>query len=191
MSTTSRPSKPARSRGLLVGRFQPFHRGHLEVVRRILAARPGVPLILGVGTAEESFTWKNPFTAGERFEMIEGALREAGVGPVVVVPLADIRRHAQWVAYLRSMLPHFDRVYTNNPLTRLLFERAGFAVESPQLIERRRFEGAHIRDCLARNRGWRPLVPPAVGDYLEEIGAPARLAMLRRTAPASPEEHTP
>lgn len=177
-------------RGLLVGRFQPFHLGHLGVVREILRERPGVPLILGIGSAEESFTFKNPFTAGERFEMIDRALHESAVGPVLVVPLNDIRRHAQWVAYLRSMLPPFDRAYTNNPLTRLLFERAGYAVESPRLIQRRRFEGAHIRACLAVDRGWRPLVPPAVAEYLTEIGAPARLAMLRPKRQGPSEEHS-
>lgn len=178
-------------RGLLVGRFQPFHRGHLGVVRAILLERPGVPLILGIGTADESFTWENPFTAGERFEMIDRALAEAGLGPVVVVPLSDIRRHAQWVAYVRSMLPPFDRVYTNNPLTRLLFERAGYTVERPKLIERRRFEGTHIRARLAADRGWRSLVPPAVGGYLSEIGAPARLTTLRPGASQAPKEPRP
>ncbi|HTS33080.1 MAG TPA: nicotinamide-nucleotide adenylyltransferase [Thermoplasmata archaeon] len=174
-----------------MGRFQPFHLGHLAVVREILRRRPGVPLILGIGTAEESFTWKNPFTAGERFEMIDRALHEAALGPALVVPLADIQRHAQWVAYLKSMLPQFDRAYTNNPLTRLLFERAGYSVESPRLVQRRRFEGSHLRACLADDRGWRPLVPPAVAEYLSEIGAPARLALLRPKRPVPPEEHTP
>ncbi len=178
-------------RGLLVGRFQPFHLGHLGVVREILRQRPHVPLILGIGTAEESFTWKNPFTAGERFEMIDRALQEAAVGPTLVVPLNDIRRHAQWVTYLTSMLPRFDRAYTNNPLTRLLFERAGYTVESTHLIQRRRFEGAHIRASLAADRGWRALVPPAVTEYLSEIGAPARLATLRPKRPSPSEEHTP
>lgn len=191
MSKTSPPSEPPRPRGLLVGRFQPFHLGHLAVVREILRRRPGVPLILGIGTAEESFTWKNPFTAGERFEMIDRALHEAALGPALVVPLADIQRHAQWVAYLKSMLPQFDRAYTNNPLTRLLFERAGYSVESPRLVQRRRFEGSHLRACLADDRGWRPLVPPAVAEYLSEIGAPARLALLRPKRPVPPEEHTP
>ncbi|MGP8072354.1 MAG: nicotinamide-nucleotide adenylyltransferase [Thermoplasmata archaeon] len=166
-------------RGLLVGRFQPFHRGHLEVLREIGAKRPGVPLILAIGSAEESFTWKNPFTAGERFEMIDRALHGFDGGPFHIVPVADIRRHGQWVHYLESLLPTFDRVYTNNPLTRLLFERAGYLVERPRLVERRRFEGEHVRQCLAADRGWKPLVPPPVTEYLKVIDAPSRLAMLR------------
>lgn len=167
-------------RGLLIGRFQPFHRGHLAVVREIRAARPSAPLLIGIGSAEESYTWKDPFTAGERFEMIVRALDEGQVGGVEVVPIADIRRHALWVGYLEALLPRFDRIYTNNPLTRALFERAGYDVESPVLVDRRRFEGRKIRARLAAGRGWKELVPPAVAKYLTTISAPARLRTLRR-----------
>lgn len=166
-------------RGLLVGRFQPFHRGHLNAVETIRRGRPGAALLLAIGSAEESYTWKNPFTAGERFEMMDRALGGEGEPRVHLVPVADIRRHAQWVRYLESLLPSFDRVYTNNPLTRLLFERAGYEVESPPLYSRAKFEGEHIRGCLAKDQGWRPLVPPAVAAYLTEIDAPHRLATLQ------------
>ncbi|MCI4373559.1 MAG: nicotinamide-nucleotide adenylyltransferase [Thermoplasmata archaeon] len=166
-------------RGLLVGRFQPFHNGHLRVVESIRRGRPDAALLLAIGSAEESYTWKNPFTAGERFEMMDRTLATEDGPRVHVVPVADIRRHAQWVRYLESLLPSFDRVYTNNPLTRLLFERAGYAVESPPLYSRKKFEGEHIRRCLATNRGWRPLVPPAVATYLTEIEAPHRLKTLQ------------
>ena len=166
-------------RGLLVGRFQPFHGGHLEVVRTIRAGRPDGPLLLAVGSAQESYTWKNPFTAGERVEMIDRALATAGITGSVAIPVPDIQRHAQWVAYLESMLPRFDRVYTNNPLTRLLFERARYAVESPPVFDRDRFEGERIRERMAAGTDWKGLVPPAVASYLEEIGGPARLKLLR------------
>ena len=167
-------------RGVLIGRFQPFHRGHLGVVRAIRAERPDSRLLLGIGSAEESYTWKNPFTAGERFEMVLRALDEAEVEGVEVVPIADIRRHGLWVRYLETFLPPFDRVYTNNPLTELLFERAGYDVSRPTLLDRRRWEGAHVRTLLASGRGWRPLVPPAVARYLDAIEAPARLALLAK-----------
>jgi nicotinamide-nucleotide adenylyltransferase len=165
--------------GLLVGRFQPFHSGHLAVVQRVRADHPTEMLLLGIGSAQVSYTMENPFTAGERFEMIERALAEAHVDGCRAVPLPDIDRHALWVAYLESQLPAFTRVYTNNPLTRLLFERAGYAVESPPLIDRARFEGTHLRAAMRSGDGWRDLVPGAVRDYLVEIRAPERLRLLR------------
>ena len=166
-------------RGLLVGRFQPFHSGHLGLVEGIRRRAPGSDLLIAIGSAEQSYTWENPFTAGERYEMIEAAVREAGLDHVAIVAITDIQRHAIWVRYLEGLLPSFDRVYTNNPLTRLLFERAGYAVESPRLIQRSRFEGIRIRNRLADGLSLEDRVPPAVARYLESIGASARLGLLR------------
>ncbi len=166
-------------RGLFVGRFQPFHRGHLGLLREVLRRDPELDLLVVIGSAEQSFTWENPFTGGERFEMIERALREAKLDRVTVVPIPDIARHALWVRYLEGLLPRFDRVYTHNPLTRLLFERAGYPVESPPLYDRARHEGTRLRELLAKGESVRALVPPAVGRFLGEIGAAERLRLLR------------
>ncbi|MFY9716534.1 MAG: nicotinamide-nucleotide adenylyltransferase, partial [Thermoplasmata archaeon] len=149
-------------RGLLVGRFQPFHSGHLGLVRRIRADAPSDELVLAIGSAEQSYTPENPFTASERYEMIARALAEAGVAGVVAIPVPDIHRHSLWVGYLEGLLPPFRRVYTNNPLTRLLFEKAGYAVESPELIDRGEFEGKKIRARLAAGEPLGGTVPPAV-----------------------------
>lgn len=166
------------ARGLLVGRFQPFHRGHLAMATSVRARQPGETLILGIGSAQASYTRSNPFTAGERGEMIERALHEAHLDHWVAVPVVDIDRHAVWVAHLESLLPTFERVYTNNPLTRLLFEQAGYAVESPELVDRAHLEGARIRSRIVEGGDWKPFVPPSVAAYLDEIGGPARLRLL-------------
>jgi nicotinamide-nucleotide adenylyltransferase len=174
-------------RGVLIGRYQPFHLGHLAVVREIRGSRPDDPLILGVGSSQASYTWTNPFTAGERAELIEAALAEASVEDVTVVPIPDIDRHALWVAHVESLLPKFHRVYTNNPLTRVLFERAQYAVVAPELVDRARFEGVRVRAALADDRGWEELVPSATARLLREWKSPKRLAMLRSATSDAPE----
>src|SRR5437870_10806299 len=65
--------------GLYVGRFQPFHLGHLKAVKYILGRVD--ELIIVVGSAQHSHTLDNPFTAGERITMIRLALKQAGIGP--------------------------------------------------------------------------------------------------------------
>ena len=106
--------------------------------------------------------------------MIDRALRAAHLTGWTAVPLADIHRHALWVAHLESLLPPFDRVYTNNPLTRTLFEAAKYAVESPTLVQRERLEGEQIRALMAGGGAWEKRVPTAVAAYLREIAVPAR-----------------
>lgn len=166
-------------RGLLIGRFQPFHRGHLSALRTIRSQSPDESLLLGIGSAQLSFTPENPFTAGERMEMILRALAEAGLDRVLPVPIPDIERHAMWVAFVRSQLPPFDHVFTNNPLTRLLFEAEGMKARPVKLEQRAEFEGRAIRELLLQGSGWKDRVPPAVAAYLEEIGAASRLKLLR------------
>ena len=141
-------------RGLFVGRFQPFHLGHLAVLRAIRERHPEESVLLGIGTAQLSYTPENPFTAGERMEMALRAIEEARLDRIVPVPLLDIDRHSLWVSYLTSLLPRFERVYTNNPLTRLLFEAAGVAVEAPELIDREHLEGTRIRAVMASGEAW-------------------------------------
>jgi nicotinamide-nucleotide adenylyltransferase len=173
-------------RGLLVGRFQPFHRGHLRVISDLVAQRGPHALLIGIGSAQESFTDENPFTAGERAEMIERALAEVGIRAVQTVPIPDIHQHAQWVAYLVALVPPFDVVHTNNPLTRLLFERARFTVESPPLFDRGRYQGAEIRRRIRVGEPWDELVPPAVSHYLAEIGGVERIQTIANREARAP-----
>ena len=76
-------------RGLFVGRFQPFHNGHLEVIKRILTEVD--ELIIIVGSAQYSHRLDNPFTAGERIAMIKRALGEIGVefSRIWIIPVPD------------------------------------------------------------------------------------------------------
>src|SRR5437879_11900991 len=103
--------------GLYVGRFQPFHLGHLEAIRHILGQVDD--LVIVVGSAQHSHTLENPFTAGERITTIRLALQEANISPgkFVIVPLPDWDIHKVWVAHLLSQTPAFHVAYTNEPLT--------------------------------------------------------------------------
>jgi nicotinamide-nucleotide adenylyltransferase len=162
----------------MVGRFQPFHRGHLEAITKLRASVPEAELLVGIGSAQHSYTLDNPFTAGERMEMLLRATEEAGVTGVRPIPLVDIDHHAEWVAYVESLLPGFGRVYTNNPLTRLLFEAGGYAVEEVPWSRREEYEGRLVRRELAGGEAWKSKVPPAVAAYLTEIRGPERLRLL-------------
>lgn len=56
---------------VLIGRFQPFHNAHLEIVKRATALCDR--LIIVVGSAGQPRTYKNPWTFEERREMIRSA----------------------------------------------------------------------------------------------------------------------
>ena len=56
-------------KGLVLGRFQPFHLGHLNLIQTVLNDKKE-PLIC-IGSAQYAHTKDNPFTVKERKDMIQ------------------------------------------------------------------------------------------------------------------------
>ncbi len=168
-------------RGIIIGRFQPPHRGHVEVFKQIL--REVDELIVVVGSAQESHTLENPFTAGERVLMISKALAEARVdlSRVHIIPIPDVNNNAIWVSHVTSLSPPFEIVYSGNPLVRRLFKEAGFETKTPPMFKRKEYWGTEIRDRMIRGKRWEELVPEAVLEVMREIKAVERLKDLSKT----------
>jgi nicotinamide-nucleotide adenylyltransferase len=160
-------------RGLLIGRYQPFHKGHLEVIKEALSKCD--ELIIGIGSAQESHTLENPFTVGERIEMIRRCLRKKDLARTIIVPISDVNRYAIWVSHVISQVPPFQVVFTNNPLTRSLFEEKGFKVISTKMYDRERYSGRKIRELMMKGGGWKDMVPKQILPYLKRLDARKRL----------------
>ncbi len=164
-------------RGLYIGRFQPFHLGHRAVLKKILEEVDEVVVV--VGSAQESHAPQNPFTAGERLDMIYGALRDMR-SRSYVIPLQDVDRNAIWVSHVVSMAPRFDLVYSNNSLTEDLFVEAGFQVRKPPMYRRDLYSGTVIRELMLRGGDWRSIVPEEVASVIDSIGGEERLIHIFR-----------
>jgi nicotinamide-nucleotide adenylyltransferase len=160
------------TRGFYIGRFQPYHQGHHAMVERI--ADDVDELVLGVGSADQSHTARNPFTAGERVEMVTKATAEMDL-ITYAVPIEDLNRNAVWVSHVQSMSPRFDVAYSNNPLVVRLFEEAGVEVRQSPMFRREEFEGAEVRERMADGDDWEELVPSTVVEIIEEIDGVNRL----------------
>ena len=78
------------NRGLYVGRFQPFHLGHLDAIK--YALKEVDELVIVIGSAQYSHNVNNPFTAGERLVMVRQALLEAGVRLLETLDCSSSRR---------------------------------------------------------------------------------------------------
>lgn len=168
-------------RALYVGRFQPFHLGHLEAIRYIL--KRAKEIIIAVGSSQESHTLENPFTAGERIYMIRLALNEIGVDPsrYYIIPVADIKIHSLWVSHVCSQVPKFDVVFSNEPLTRRLFIESGFKVESIPFYKREVCSATEIRRRMLLDLNWEELLPKSVAEYIKEIKGVERLKDLTKS----------
>ncbi len=73
---------------VFIGRFQPFHNGHLKVAQAALAASKN--LIVMVGSAHLPRSIRNPWTAQEREQMIRACFSKADNERIHIAPLMDI-----------------------------------------------------------------------------------------------------
>ncbi len=171
----------AIKRAVLLGRFQPFHLGHLAVIRQILAEQD--ELVIGIGSAQASHTEDNPFTAGERIMMITKALDHDKVprDKWYVIPLVDVGNNSLWVSHVRSSAPPFQAVYSGNPLVKRLFKEAGVDVREPPPFNRREYSGTEIRKKMLAGKDWKNSVPPAVAEVIGEIGGLQRILDLKKS----------
>ena len=152
----------------------------MESISRILADVD--ELIVGVGSAQMNYTLDNPFTVGERVEMIRLALREAGIDPgrVFVVPIPDIHSHLAWVSHVVSYVPRFDVVYTNNPTVALPFRDAGYEVRVLPLVKREVYSSTNVRRRMVKGERWEDLVPPSVAAFIRRIRGEERVRDIAR-----------
>jgi nicotinamide-nucleotide adenylyltransferase len=160
-------------RGLIVGRFQPLHKGHLAAIREALSKCDD--LIVVIGSAEDSHTERNPFTAGERFQMLVSSLTPKERSKVFIVPIRDLNRFSLWVNHVESHLPPFDVVFSNSDLTRSLFAKAGYEVRQTKAYNPKDYSATEIRRRIASDEKWEHLVPGPVARMLEAIDARQRL----------------
>lgn len=160
------------TRGFYIGRFQPYHNGHQQVIEEIVTEVD--ELVVGIGSADQSHTERNPFTAGERIMMITKCVKDLDV-VTYVVPIEDINRNSVWVSHLESMSPRFDVAYSNNPLVIQLFEESGTEVRQSPMFERDVLKGSKIRKKMVADEGWRELLPQPVVDTIEEINGIGRI----------------
>lgn len=137
-------------------------------------------LIIVVGSAEYSHSDKNPFTAGERIEMIRAALKEAKIDPsrYMIVPIRDVHIHATWVPFIVSQVPRFDIVFTNEPLTSRLFKERGYRVERIPFFDRADYSATEIRQRILKGKNWESLVPKSIAALIVRIGGIERIREL-------------
>lgn len=161
--------------GLLVGRFQPFHNGHLAAVKHALGQVDYLYVV--VGSAQRSHERDNPFTAGERISMIKSALDNAEIrgSRWMAIPIPDADSHSVWVSSVKSMVPKFDVVFTNDALTFLLFKNEGVKVKVVPYLNRREYSATNVRTRILERKDWKKLVPSSVARIVVELGGVERV----------------
>jgi nicotinamide-nucleotide adenylyltransferase len=159
--------------GLLIGRFQPFHLGHLDAVLFGLAKTEN--LFICIGSSNKSNERKNPFSAEERREMITLSIEPSIIDRIKIFDIPDVGDHEKWTFEIDKIVPKYDVVFTNDEFTKTLFEKRKISVISVVLKDREKFSGTNIRNLITEDKNWRDLVPQGTRNVLDSINAKERL----------------
>jgi nicotinamide-nucleotide adenylyltransferase len=161
--------------GLFVGRFQPFHKGHLATVKFALGKVD--QLVVVVGSAQKSHEPRNPFTAGERIRMIKESLDSDKVdaGRILIIPVPDVDVHSLWTRQVDMLVPKYDVVFANDPFTLMLFRERGVKTVEAPLVDRSEMQATEIRRKIAAGEKWESLVPAPVARIIKEISGIERV----------------
>ena len=169
------------SRGIFIGRFQPFHLGHVAAIK--FAFKKVDELAIVVGSAQASYELQNPFTAGERISMIKDSLNADNVidcKKTLIIPVPDSNIHSTWTHFVDMMVPKYDVVFTNNAFTGYLFIQRNITVTEPKLLNRSDLSGTEIRRRMVKNLKWTHLVTEQTQNVIRKIGGVERLKIISR-----------
>ena len=162
--------------GLLIGRFQPFHLGHLDALRFALSKVD--KLWIGLGSSNKPLQKNNPFSAEERKEMILSSIDESMKQRIQIYFIPDLANHLKWIEFIDTLVPKFDTVFTNDELTRYLYSKRDVEVLSIPFVKRDILSGTNIRNMIISDQKWEDLVPVGTKIFLYGTGAKQRLKNL-------------
>lgn len=171
----------------MIGRYQPFHTGHLNLVNQVMAECEEI--IIAIAASQFNFTPSNPFTAGERTYMIHEALvaEKFDMSKVYVIPIINLEDNAIWMGHVKSNVPEFDTIYTGNKFVIELVASGGtIKTRVPVFFHKKTINATNIRNRIVNNKSWEELVPKPIYQIINDIKGVSRIKMLFETQKCNP-----
>ncbi len=158
---------------LFIGRFQPFHNGHLLVIEGM--TKVCGKIFIGIGSSDKKSDSQNPFTAAERKEMIQRALQGRDLIPMFdinFVELPDTSSDEAWRELVLSKVEKIDKVWSGDERTKKCFEGV---IEIQNIRPVPGISDVEILGKMKSRINWQDQLPKEVVSYIQEIDALDRL----------------
>jgi cytidyltransferase-like protein len=168
-------------RGMIHGRFQPFHLGHLEYLRG--ATERCDEVFVGITNPDPKrirpepsdplrhLPESNPWTYADRLLMVKAAAGDLGLDPtcVHVIPF-PVNEPDLWAAYVPEGVTQYVRLFSSWGGTKLeRLRAAGYDVVVLDEGVDKAVSGADMRVALRNGGDWESLVPPGVARVIREL----------------------
>ena len=171
-----------------IGRFQPFHRGHLSVIEYLLSKFDQVLVV--IGSSDKFRTPENPFTVGERHAMVKETLDDLGVksDKFKVVPLPDIDDDEKWPKHVIKTCPEFEAVaITDNSRVEGLFRK----FTKKKIVKTKKkyaISATTVREEIGKGSDLQKYLPQPVIAFLQKIGAARKIIDIEEEADSEDEK---
>jgi len=162
--------------GLLIGRFQPFHLGHLAALEFALSKVD--KLWLGLGSSNKPMEKNNPFSVEERQQMILSSIEDSIKNKISIYPIPDLDNHVKWIENIDTIVPDYEIVFSNDPMTEHLYSKRNVDVITIPFLKRDQLSGTRLRELIKSDQKWDDLVPEGTKILLQNFDAKNRLNIL-------------
>ena len=162
------------TRALFIGRFQPIHKAHLEVIKKIL--KENDKIVIAIGSSQESNTKENPFSAEERKGMIDAVMKSHKIKNYETAEIPDFFDDGKWCGYIKENIKGIDAAYSGNNIVLNCLKSRGFSVEKIKLIDD--LNSTRIREKISNGADWQKDVPKEVIKFLAKIDGAERIMRL-------------
>lgn len=138
--------------GLVIGRFQPFHIGHLYLIKKAIENVENLVIVVGSTNISDE---NNPFNFEDRKKYIESSLKKHKLTNRVkkIVPIDDYPNNDDlWLEELKKKTGQFDVSFGNNEWVNGILENRGVKVIRFPFYERHKYEGVRIREEMKRSK---------------------------------------
>lgn len=164
--------KNAGITGLYWGRFNPPHKGHVQLINKIL--KEVGRLIIAIGSAEFRDTKRNPFGGNERKAMMEVYLREEKLSPkrVKVIAVPDGTSFSSAIKNLFASCSPFDVLYTDKAAIISLIRKK---VKIKRFRRKGTVSSTQIRDAIAAGTTWEHLTGRSVARLIKAYNGIERI----------------
>jgi nicotinamide-nucleotide adenylyltransferase len=174
-------SRDRSRQGMIHGRFQPFHNGHLEYLRA--AAERSDEVFVGITNPDPTrikpeasdplrhLPESNPFSYVERLLMVEAAAGDLGLDlrTVHVIPF-PVNEPELWDAYVPPGVTQYLRLFSAWGGTKLdRLRAAGYEVVVLDEGAEKQISGVEVREAMRSGDGWEELVPPGVARVIRTL----------------------
>ena len=132
---------------IILGRFQPFHRGHIALIEWGYAHKKSACLRIAIGSSNQPQSPENPWSLEERKEMIN--VWKNDVHPewnLEIIGIPDINNPPQWVEHASKYHGDSGLLLTSDKDTQTLYENSNWNTKFFNLQNRTSFEGWRVRE---------------------------------------------